>query len=1302
MASKFLQRLTLAAVLAGGMGLWLAHAATAAPLPGVRRTVRPTAAHGFNLFAGAVQLKINVNRVECGMNTLGEQCVDATNSPTLGGGFWPKGSPDQYNFNGGLQVAGVIPGNRANFPWSGDTVAAYFFDGRGDQTVGQGITNLYSSNVKDDLDNWPPAAYANDPTLYAASLLGQKAISQQDTWVRYWDGNVNLLTGRDHPMGILVDQRTMAWNFPTGNQDIIYFVTRFINITATDPSRYAGLAAYGYSAADIADVVQVAQNFHNAVLSKFGVTIPDTGFQFTRVYVGPQEDPDVVAGGTGNYSTGNLPFSMDFAYHGVFYAPTWQYPSDIFFGPFPRTPGFQGNKFLKGPADAQGHQIGLTMLTNTTNGAGTPFPDRFGSQAMWRLASNHLLAIDGQCNAPTGTPMCNMVQSQQDTRMYIFSGPLTINPGESQVVVYADVYAAAYGPAIQNDGLGHLLGSTSFDLKPGFPGTPAGFVNGNSRPAQGGLLDTLRMVDRATGWNSAGPYVNNLDVNGDTVLEQGEIPVVKGSLLDKALVAQAVFDAKFLLPYAPDAPPFYLIPGDNQVTVVWQQSPTEFAGHGDPYFAVASDPLTPLYDRDYRANDVEGYRIYRGRTQSALTLVAQFDYAGTYMTDYTGQFSNADYGSRCAPEIGVTSSCPTFPHRVALVGDVVQYKLGGRDIAASGDVINTKGDTAITGGASGFPGLTDTGVPFSYVDKAVLNGFRYFYTVTAFDVNSVKSGPSSLESAKVSKTVTPRAPSGQEVAGALAPMQLLGADGTVLDATAALPTINATTGIFSGPMPPTNAATLGFNAFIPQVLQAGNVTVTVDSVVPGNWLGEYSGPDPAVYYFTAVGAGSPVHFSMNLTAPGTTGSDGHASASFLATSMDSAAASRFGGDNTYSLYGSAGVSSPGDYQLTNQARSAVNTGTSYNSGPRWWAGAANENTNDPNGIVCGSNYSCVLGDLSRNAGAISGVGIMNIVSYNTVASSNPSRNIEGITSSVTRAADFKWYWGANGAVDSVVDVVHHVKVPFNTRIRASWGILNDSSFVTVVNKQSVQDTSITRLTWSDYACIPPIPRVTGMCGGTANWPAADGGALFQNHARLSPVSFASQTYAGTRALTAAAATGNGFILYLAGHFFLMQMAALPNAGTVWNLRTFAGNVTGSAGSYGFTGATRPAAVPGLRLRVSYTGSTLDPSVTADSLLARIHTVPDPYYVTNQLEITADTKVLRFVNLPSQAIIRIYTVSGILVNILTHNDNAGGGEEVWNLRNRNNQFVASGVYFYHVETPDGRKKIGRFTVVNYAQ
>jgi len=57
---------------------------------------------------------------------------------------------------------------------------------------------------------------------------------------------------------------------------------------------------------------------------------------------------------------------------------------------------------------------------------------------------------------------------------------------------------------------------------------------------------------------------------------------------------------------------------------------------------------------------------------------------------------------------------------------------------------------------------------------------------------------------------------------------------------------------------------------------------------------------------------------------------------------------------------------------------------------------------------------------------------------------------------------------------------------------------------------------------------------------------------------------------------------------------------------------------------------------------------------------------------------------------------------VLVQVLYHNDATGGGVESWNLRNRNNQFVASGVYFYHVETPDGKRKIGRMTVVNFAQ
>ena len=1297
MISKFLQRLTLAAVLVGGVSLVLAQPAHALPRPGAPRS-RPEPASGFSLFAGAVGLAANANRVSCGLSNRGWQCTDYTNSSVLGGAYWPKGSPDQYVFNGGLQIAGIIPGSKASFAWAGDTVGAFFFDATGFYAVGSGLTNIYSSTNTDDLANWPSAAYAKDPTLYDPSLLGRASVSEQDTWVRYWDGNTNYVLGRPHPMGLLVDQRTLAWNFPSGNQDILYFVDRFINITATDPTKYAALTQYGYSASDITDIVTVAQQYKAGMLAKFGVTVPDSGYWFTNVYAGPEQDPDVISGGGSNYSTAVLPFSMDFAYQSNFLSPTWQYPPSIFGAPFATSPGFEGLKFLRGPANASGQQIGVTMFTNTTNGG--VFTDRANVAQMWRLASNNLAPADGTCNAPSYTPLCQLVQGATDTRMYMYSGPITIKPGESQVIVTAMVYAPAVAAAVANDGAGQNLGSATFDLKPGVPGTPTGLISATSRIGQLSI-DTIRKIDRAVGWavTAANPLNNAsaLDANADGILQQTEIPTVPRSLLNKAMVGQAVFDAKFLLPFAPVSPGFYLVPGDNQVTVVWQPSITEQAGHGDPYFAVASNPLSALYDPDYRANDVEGYRIWRGRTQSAMSVIAQFDYVGTTMTDYTGQFSNDDYGLQCAPDIGVTTTCPAFPHSVQLVGNVIQVPPGGHAQLVSLNIINATADTAITGGNSGYPALRDTGVPFAYVDNTVRDGFRYFYAVTAFDVNSVRSGPTSLQSGLAAKDVTPRAPSGQEVAGALSAPAMVGGDGTTLNTAAPLPTISAATGIFSGPMPPTNGFSAGFAAFVPAVLSSGAVNVSIDSIVPGEY---FNGTRATTYFMTGQGAGSPVHFTAGLLAGPTDAAVVSKTVNFKATPMDSAQTARFGGDASFSLFGATTVSAMGDYMLGSKARGAVNSiisGASYSNGPRWWAGAANENTNDPNGIVCGTvaSYSCVLGDLSRNAGAIAGDSIFWITSYNTVASSAPSRVIEGVTSGIMRAADFKWYWGTAGAVDSVVDVTHHTRVPFNAHVRASWGILNDSSF-TNVTAASTYDKNNALLTWSDYTCVDPFPVYLGYCGG-----AAATSAFFMNHAKLTPVSFRSSTVANTALLTA---TGNGFILYLNGQFFLMELTALPAAGTVWNMRDYTGMITGTAGTYAYNGAafTRAPAVPGLKIRISYTGSSFSPATTTDSMLAAVHTVPDPYYVTNSLELTANTKVLRFVNLPAQAIVRIYSVSGVLVNVLTHNDAGAGGELVWNLRNRNNQFVASGVYFYHVETPDGRTKIGRFTVVNYAQ
>lgn len=38
---------------------------------------------------------------------------------------------------------------------------------------------------------------------------------------------------------------------------------------------------------------------------------------------------------------------------------------------------------------------------------------------------------------------------------------------------------------------------------------------------------------------------------------------------------------------------------------------------------------------------------------------------------------------------------------------------------------------------------------------------------------------------------------------------------------------------------------------------------------------------------------------------------------------------------------------------------------------------------------------------------------------------------------------------------------------------------------------------------------------------------------------------------------------------------------------------------------------------------------------------------------------------------------------------------------WDLLNHTDLMVASGVYFYHVTTPEGREHVGKFTIVNSA-
>ena len=93
------------------------------------------------------------------------------------------------------------------------------------------------------------------------------------------------------------------------------------------------------------------------------------------------------------------------------------------------------------------------------------------------------------------------------------------------------------------------------------------------------LGDPVRMASGVNTIDTITGYLGNTNGNAsDTnaaVVTQEEFITVPGSLLNKALVAQTVFNNKFLLPFAPDRPEFFLVPGNAQVTVLWTRSPTE-------------------------------------------------------------------------------------------------------------------------------------------------------------------------------------------------------------------------------------------------------------------------------------------------------------------------------------------------------------------------------------------------------------------------------------------------------------------------------------------------------------------------------------------------------------------------------------------------------------------------------------------------------------------------------------------------------------------------------------------------------
>jgi hypothetical protein len=1282
--------------------------ATTKPKPG------PGAPRGFRLFARSLGA-MTINRIYCGLATTGEVCVDSTNSSTIGGGFWPKGTADQYVFNSGLQIAGVVGTDGG--PWAGDTTGAFFFDPKGTTQHGEQVEPIYNSTNPDD------AAFVSDTTgtcnevckaakvplgdanadLFFPLLRGRTAASQGDVWWLSWDGNPGLVAGRPHPLGVLVEQRGMGWNFPSGNQDIVYFLYTFYNVTARDPAVYAAAGVRPGMTDILARQGAIFQDRNEAA---FGIQIPDGGYTIDNLFAAFSADMDVAEAGA-NFSSVNVPFSMGYVYsHDFAPGSGWTFDPTIFSPPFFPGAGFVGVKYLKSP-EVAGVEVGLTLFSNTINGGA--FDDAQNTTQLFRYISNNInpAAGDAPCNTgdPQLTKICFVnVTAPDDMRFFQSSGPLTLAPGAFGTIAVAYIFAA---PAIT----GSCSGPGTCDLTPGDP----------RRLSAPGTATNVNAVDSVTGYTGYGG-----DADGNGVADQGEFKApTAGSLLGKALVAQNVFDNGFLLPFAPDAPDFFLVPGNNEVSVLWRASASEV--NGDPFFAVASAPTrvspetglvepNPLFDPNYRQFDVEGYRVYRGRVDSPneLALIAQFDYSGTLIKDFQGQVNPVPF---CAPELGIDSACavpfdslqpgiaPTVSVDIPLVGPIIQVKRGDRTTLATGASIILNADTAFTGAASGRTAeLSDNGVPFVFVDRTVRSNLRYFYSVTAFDVNSFQSGPSTIESPRNTKSITPAAGASNFDNSAQVTLSAVGR-GQTLTPGGALPTIDPTTGTFSGPFPPADGYTIGLGAVISQVLTGStDVTATLDSIQLGS---PYQGV-PHQYWFTAAAGGSTALISAGVLQPEETGVTTGAGAKAVVP-VDNALANRFGGSSQFQLPVEVTVSLPGPDYLALYGRGCVNvrpgfgdgTACPYN-GSRWFAGPSpttNETQADP---IAGNtqNNSGVAMTNYNNAGALPGVTTIHQTQCYQAAPGAACRGVAGMQSGAKRAADFNVYWGAAGVIDSVIDITHNVPVPFDTMAAGSWGILNPATAIA-----PSPDASAT-LTNMDFACVEPFRT---YAWGSFLCPVGAAPYKLTNTAVPGAIGFFSGgAYPPAVPITAGATAG--FAMYISGDMFTFELAggAVPAAGAVWSLRQYVGAITGGNGAAGNLGpyaysnpeGVLPGTAVGVELKASLNITNQVLAATANDL-SRVHTVPDPYYVTSQFEQTTDTKIIKFVNLPADCIIRIYSSSGVLVNLVEHHSTTFGGAEDWNVRNRNNQIVSSGVYFFHIEA-GGARRVGRFTVVNFAQ
>jgi hypothetical protein len=104
-------------------------------------------------------------------------------------------------------------------------------------------------------------------------------------------------------------------------------------------------------------------------------------------------------------------------------------------------------------------------------------------------------------------------------------------------------------------------------------------------------------------------------------------------------------------------------------------------------------------------------------------------------------------------------------------------------------------------------------------------------------------------------------------------------------------------------------------------------------------------------------------------------------------------------------------------------------------------------------------------------------------------------------------------------------------------------------------------------------------------------------------------------------------------------------------------------------------------------------------------LGRVKVVPNPYIVTNSMEPAVRNNALNqrrklmFLNVPAECTIKIFTMSGYLINTIEVQNSQDNGIVEWDLLTKEDLEIAAGVYIYHLQShKTNKEKIGKFAVI----